>query len=63
MKPERILLALVWLLLGAGMVLWWTGGTRHSRSMGVWLWVAAFLLLCLPLLIWSVSALRRRKRR
>jgi hypothetical protein len=63
MKPERILLVLVWLLLGAGAALWWTGGARQLRTMGVWLWVAAFVVLCVPLLIWSVNALRRGKRR
>jgi|GEM_PF-3112379 len=63
MKPERILLLLVWLLLGAGFVVWAAGDAQLMRSLGVWLWVGAAGILGLPLLLWLIDAILRTVRR
>jgi hypothetical protein len=63
MKPERILLLAVWLLLAAGFIVWAAGDGDLVRSLGIWLWVGAAGVLGLPLLLWLIDATRRSLRR
>lgn len=62
MKIERILLAATWLLLVAGIVWVVRGGTPGHASVSVWLLLAAFGILSLPLLGWLVYRVIRRGR-
>jgi hypothetical protein len=63
MRPERILLALVWLMLAAAFVAWAIGGAASLRSTSIWLWLAATGVLGLPLLLWLVDVIVRAVRR
>jgi hypothetical protein len=63
MKPERILLLLVWLLLAAGFIVWAAGDGHLVRSLGIWLWLGAAGILGLPLLLWLIDTVRSSVRR
>lgn len=63
MKPERIILALAWLMLAAGFVVWAVSGAESLRSASIWLWLAAAGVLGLPLLLWVVYVVVRAVRR
>lgn len=63
MKPERLILALAWLMLASGFVVWAVAGAEALRSTSPWLWLAAAGVLGLPLLLWALDALVRAVRR
>jgi hypothetical protein len=58
MKPIQVILALVWLMLLAGLALWVTSGDGLPIASAM-LWIAAFMILCTPLLLWAVHAMLR----
>ena len=59
MKPERVLLLLVWVALAAGFIVWGTGGVGRQR-LGAWIFVGGLGILCLPLLLWVIHFVSRR---
>jgi hypothetical protein len=61
MKPERIILLLTWLLLVAGLLVRVTGYGQDASRLGGWIWLAAFSVLCLPLIAWLVDYLIRKR--
>lgn len=63
MKPERIILALAWLMLAAGFVVWAVGGADSLRSTSIWLWLAGAGVLGLPLMLWVAYVVVRAVRR
>lgn len=54
MRIERIILIVVWVMLGAGIVALATGGIRHL-NLGIWLFFGALAVMSLPLLIWIIN--------
>lgn len=62
MKLERILISVVWLLLLSGLVAWAVGGVQQLHDVSVWLWAVGLGVLSLPLLLWFVELLARRRR-
>jgi len=68
MRPERIVIGLALALVAAGFIAWAVGGASVFRDVSVWLWLGAFGVLCLPLLLcWRIgcgepSATSRRAR-
>jgi hypothetical protein len=63
MKPARILIAIVLLMLVAGWTLWAVSGSSHAlATASVWLLLGAFAVLCAPLLFLGVVALLQRLR-
>jgi hypothetical protein len=63
MKPERILLGVVTALLLAGVAAWALGGPAAFRSVSIWLWLGAFGVMCLPLVLWLADVVWRAIRR
>jgi hypothetical protein len=57
MKAERIILWVAGLLLAVGFVVWGVGGAALLQGWGVWLWVGAFGVMALPLLLWLIDVL------
>jgi hypothetical protein len=62
MKPERIVIGLATALLAAGFIAWGVGGPSVFRGVSVWLWLAAFGVLCLPLVLWLADLVWRSMR-
>ena len=62
MRLERIILSLAVVLLVAGWVTWLLGGAAEMRSLGIWLWIGAFVVLSLPLVGWLVHFIVKRGR-
>jgi hypothetical protein len=62
MRPTRLILVVVWLLLLAGFAEWARSGTSHPSGVSALLWIGAFLVLCLPLVLLALDALTRRQR-
>lgn len=63
MKPERIVIGLATALLAAGFIAWALGGPSMFRAVSVWLWLGAFAVLCLPLVVWLADVVWRGLRR
>ena len=55
MKPERVLQFAASLLLVAGLAVWALGGAEYLHSIGVWLWVGAFAVTGIPLVLLLVE--------
>jgi hypothetical protein len=63
MKPERLVQFAAGMLLVAGLTVWALGGAHYLRSLGVWLWVGAFAVMCTPLVLLLVERIWTRARR
>jgi hypothetical protein len=61
MKPERMLLDAVWLLLLAGLVAW-LSRSPQLQKIALWIGLGAFGVACLPLLGWLIHTLVKRTR-
>jgi hypothetical protein len=62
MKPDRVVLSLAGLLLTAGFATWALGGVHYLRVLGVWLWVGALAVMCVPLLFLLAGRFFGRRR-
>lgn len=62
MRPLTVLMGVAALLLVAGSVAWVVSGSRSLPGLTVWLWLAAFAVLCLPLVVLAVVRLLERLR-
>ena len=63
MKPERLLQFTAGLLLIAGLVVWALGGAQYLWSLGAWLWVGAFAVMCTPLVLLLFERIWTRARK
>lgn len=63
MKPTKLILVVSALLLIAGWTLVAFSKGRYATEIGAWLWVAAFVVISLPLLLWIAHLIFRRKDR
>lgn len=63
MKPERILLTIVAVLLVAGWIAWATSNEPGLPVLSLWLWLGAFGVSMLPLLALLLTALFDRGRK
>lgn len=62
MRLERIIIVLVALMLLVGWTLWAVSEGGLLARVSAFLWIAAFVTLCAPLLLWVLDkALRRQK--
>jgi hypothetical protein len=57
MKPVTVVLSLAGLLLLSGGVVWLLDGTARLPALSAWLWLAAFAVLCIPLLVLGIVRL------
>jgi uncharacterized membrane protein len=62
MRIERIILSVAGLLWLAGIVVWALCGIEGLRHWSIWLWLAGFVVMGLPLLAWLMALIFTRGR-
>ena len=61
MRLERVIMLLGALLLVAGVLVWVSRGAHTPPLLTAWLWLPAVAVSCLPLLLWLLDRISRRR--